>query len=67
MIYKIAIAGFVLFVGAVCYTCSVVAKMADEENERMMRDAWIENQNKPQNQNDQTDCADTPSASESPK
>lgn len=63
MIYKIAIAGFVLFVGAVCYTCSVVAKMADEENERMMRDAWIENQN----QNDQTDSKDTPSASENPK
>lgn len=67
MIYKIAAIGFLVFVGAICYTCSVVASMADEENERMMRDAWIENQNKPQNQNDQTDCADTPSASENPK
>ena len=63
MIYKIAAIGFLAFVGAICYTCSVVAKLADEENERMMRDAWIENQN----QNDQTDSKDTPSASESPK
>lgn len=66
MIYKIAAIGFLAFVGAICYTCSVVAKMADEEYEEMTRDLWI-NQNKPQNQNDQTDCADTPSASESPK
>ena len=67
MIYKIAAIGFLAFVGAICYTCSVVAKMADEENERMMMDAWRENQNKPQNQNDQTDSKDTPSASESPR
>lgn len=67
MIYKIAAIGFLAFVGAICYTCSVVAKIADEENERMMRDAWIENQNKPQNQNDQTDSKDTPSASASQK
>ena len=66
MIYKIAFVGFLAFVGAICYTCSVVAKLADEENERMMRDAWIENQNKPQNQNDQTETKDLHDASESP-
>ena len=66
MIYKIAAIGFLAFVGAICYTCSVVAGMADEENERMMRDAWI-NLNQTQNQNDQTDSKDAPDASESPK
>ena len=65
MIYKIAAAGFILLVGAICYTCSVVAGMADEENERMMRDAWI-NLNQTQNQTE-TDSEDTPDASESPK
>ena len=65
MIYKIAAAGFALFVAAVCYTCSVVAGMADEEHERMMRDAWI-NLNQTQNQTE-TDSKDTPDASESPK
>ena len=65
MIYKIAAIGFLAFVGAICYTCSVVAKIADEENERMMRDAWI-NLNQTQNQTE-TDSEDTPDASESPK
>jgi hypothetical protein len=64
MIYKIAAVGFALFIAAVCYTCSVVASMADDENERMMRDAWID-QNK--NQNDQTDSGDTPDASANQK
>ena len=59
MIYKIAFVGFLAFVGAVCYTCSVVASMADDENERMMRDLWIE-----QNQKEQTETADAPDASE---
>ena len=63
MIYKIAAIGFLAFVGAVCYTCSVVASMADDENERMMRDAWIDlNQNQTE-----TDSKDAPDASESPK
>ena len=63
MIYKIAFVGFLAFVGAVCYTCSVVASMADDENERMMRDAWIDlNQNQTE-----TDSKDAPDASESPK
>ena len=64
MIYKIAFVGFLAFVGAVCYTCSVVAKLADEENERMMRDAWIEQS---KNQNDQTDSKDTPDVSANQK
>ena len=64
MIYKIAAIGFLAFVGAVCYTCSVVASMADDENERMMRDLWIEQS---KNQNDQTDSKDAPDASENPK
>ena len=65
MIYKIAFVGFLAFVGAICYTCSVVAGMADEENERMMRDAWI-NLNQTQNQTE-TDSEDTPDASENQK
>lgn len=62
MIYKIAAIGFLAFVGAICYTCSVVAGMADEEHERMMRDLWIE-----QNQNEQTETKDSPDASVNPK
>lgn len=63
MIYKIAFVGFLAFVGAVCYTASVVAGMADEEHERMMRDLWIEQS---KNQNDQTETKDLHDASESP-
>ena len=64
MIYKIAAAGFILLVGAICYTCSVVAGMADEEHERMMRDLWIEQGKNPK---DQTDSGDTPDASANQK
>ena len=62
MIYKIAFVGFLAFVGAICYTCSVVAGMADEENERMMRDAWNQTQNQTE-----TDSEDTPDASANQK
>ena len=40
MIYKIAFAGFVLFFVSLCYCLTVVAKMADEEEEEMLRDLW---------------------------
>lgn len=63
MIYKIAAVCFLVFVGAICYTASVVAGMADEEHERMMRDLWIK-----QNQNQtETDSEDTPDASANQK
>lgn len=65
MIYKIAAAGFILLVGAICYTCSVVASMADDEYEEMMRDAWI-NLNQTQNQTE-TDSKDVPDASANQK
>lgn len=64
MIYKLAAVGFALFVAAVCYTCSVVASMADDEYDEMMRDLWID---QTQNQNDQTDSRDTPDASANQK
>lgn len=63
MIYKIAAIGFLAFVAAVCYTCSVVASMADDEYEEMTRDLWIDKQN----QNDQTASKELPDASANPK
>lgn len=42
MIYKIAFAGFVLFFVSLCHCLTVVAKMADEEEEEMLRDLWKE-------------------------
>lgn len=42
MIYKIAAIGFGLFVLSLCYCLTVVAKMADEEEEERLRDLWME-------------------------
>lgn len=42
MIYKVALVGFVLFFGSLCYCLTVVAKMADEEEDEMLKDLWIE-------------------------
>ena len=42
MIYKIAIVGFLAFVGVICYACAVVASIADDEEKEMWDNLWID-------------------------